>query len=340
MKSNNTLPIDFIVYWVDGNDPVWQAKRNQFKVDKGQDNSVYRYRDWDNLQYLFRGIERFAPWVNRVFFVSDNQIPAWMNVENPKLTIVDHRDFIPEEYLPTFCSRSIEVNFHRIKGLSEQFVVFNDDFFLTNSVEPEDFFQNGKPVDMFMEFPVLFGGDFSYDVFTYGMVNSFSMLGRHFDRVEYKKRLRSKILSPKYGLYFFYNLYMYLLPIKKFFGLQTPHICRPYLKSSYEKLWGIEGEFLDRVSRDKFRSKNGANLWMFRMYNILEGNFVPANIYKIGHCYSITDDDEGACRDIIRQKYKMICLNDKCEEEAFDRMKVKLQDSFQKILPEKSSFEK
>ena len=90
------------------------------------DDRIERYRDWEILKYLFRSIENFAPWVNNVYFVTCGHLPAWLNTECPKLQIVSHKDFIPEKYLPTFNSHSIEWNFHRIKNLSEHFVYFND----------------------------------------------------------------------------------------------------------------------------------------------------------------------------------------------------------------------
>ena len=51
---------------------------------------------------------------------------------------------MPEEYLPTFSSHPIELNIHRIKGISDKIVYFNDDMFLTDAVKPELFFKNGK----------------------------------------------------------------------------------------------------------------------------------------------------------------------------------------------------
>ena len=330
--------IDFIVYWVDGNDLEWRAKKNKYAVSAGQDVSDNRYRDWDNLQYLFRGIEAFAPWVNRVFFISDNQVPAWLNLEHPKLKLVDHRDYIPMEYLPTFSANPIELNFHRIKDLSEHFVVFNDDFFLTNTVTPNDFFRNGKPVDIFIEFPILFNG--GSPVFSHLLVNDFHTIAKYYKRDEYKKRLRSMILSPKYGAYFFYNLVMYMLPFHSFFGMQTPHFCRPYLKSSIEKVWEIEGELLDSVSRNRFRSPDDVNIYLFRIFNMLEGNFVPENIYKMGKGYGITEENDRVCLDIMKKRYKMICINDNCDEAVFKIMKDKVNRSFHQILPDKCSFEK
>ena len=92
--------IDVVLTWVDGNDPNWRAEKK--KYDKSStliDEREVRYRDWDNIQYIFRGIENYMPWVNKVHFVTWGHLPSWMNTECPKLNIVNHKDFIPTEYL-------------------------------------------------------------------------------------------------------------------------------------------------------------------------------------------------------------------------------------------------
>ncbi len=146
-----TEPIDFVVTWVDGSDPAWLAEKRKYEQtdkndDSDKDNGVERYRDWDLFRYWFRAVEKFAPWVNKVYLVTWGHVPEWINRDNPKLVIVNHRDFIPDYGLPTFNCNPIEDNLFRIKGLSEHFVNFNDDLFLTQPVEPEDFFQDGKPL--------------------------------------------------------------------------------------------------------------------------------------------------------------------------------------------------
>ena len=121
--------IDFVITWVDGSDENWQKKKRKYIEDKAGDE--VHYRDWGLLRYLFRSIEKYAPWVHRVYLVTDGQTPEWLNTEHKKLVVTDHKDFIPAEYLPTFNSHTIELNLHRIRGLEEQFVYFNDDFLLT-----------------------------------------------------------------------------------------------------------------------------------------------------------------------------------------------------------------
>lgn len=146
--TNNA--IDFVITWVNGNDPEWRKEKslysgdaisNSFELDIREE----RYRDWDNLQYWFRGVEKFAPWVRKIHFVTWGHLPKWLNLDNPKLHIVNHKDYIPKTFLPTFNSHTIEWNFHRISGLSEHFVYFNDDMFLLQKVEPGEFFKGGKP---------------------------------------------------------------------------------------------------------------------------------------------------------------------------------------------------
>ena len=78
--------IDIVLLWVDGNDEKWQMEKKKYKANKG-DDSIIRYRDCDNLQYVFRGIEKYAKWVNKIFFITYGHLPKWLNVNNEKLVI-------------------------------------------------------------------------------------------------------------------------------------------------------------------------------------------------------------------------------------------------------------
>ena len=147
MRTRNEDQIDFVITWVDGNDPDWKEEKNRFTSTSEDDNRVQRFRDWNNLQYWFRGVEKFAPYVHKIYFITWGHIPAWLNINNKKLIIIKHSDYMPSKYLPSFNSNAIELNMHRIKGLSEKFVYFNDDVFLIRPTKPSDFFYHGKPCD-------------------------------------------------------------------------------------------------------------------------------------------------------------------------------------------------
>ena len=116
------MKIDVVLPWVTSSDPKWQASRNKYLGESAKaygkiDNDEELFRDWDTLKYLLRGISDHMPWVNRIFLVTAGQRPEWLQ-EAGKLKLIDHQDFIPKEYLPTFSSHAIELNFHRIPGLS------------------------------------------------------------------------------------------------------------------------------------------------------------------------------------------------------------------------------
>lgn len=148
--SNNTNSIDLVYLWVDGNDPVWQAKRNAFlgkPKEISSANCEGRYTDNDELKYNLRAIEMYAPWIRKIFIVTDNQVPQWLDISHPKVCIVDQNDILPEQSLPCFNSSLIEKFFHKIPGLSEQFIYANDDMFINKEVTADDFFTpEGYPI--------------------------------------------------------------------------------------------------------------------------------------------------------------------------------------------------
>ncbi|MES2933780.1 MAG: hypothetical protein V4805_09870 [Pseudomonadota bacterium] len=98
-----------------------------------------RYRDNGELRYLLRSIARYWTLQGQIYLVTDQQVPDFI-ASHPRLHIVDHQDIMPDANLPVFSSRAIEANLHRIPGIAEHFVAFNDDLFLTRSVGYEDFF--------------------------------------------------------------------------------------------------------------------------------------------------------------------------------------------------------
>ena len=143
--------IDLVYMWVDSNDPNWQAKRTQYAQEQtsniAENTSTARWRNNDELRYSLRSVEIYAPWIHHIFIITDNQCPAWLDTNNPKVTIVDHREILPSEALPTFNSMAIESALHKIANLSEYFILANDDLIFTRKVSPTDFFDSeGRPI--------------------------------------------------------------------------------------------------------------------------------------------------------------------------------------------------
>ncbi len=105
-----------------------------------------RYRDNDELRHSLRSLWFGCDWVRRIFVVTADQVPAWLDTDDQRIEVVSHRDILPENCLPTFNSHAIEAALHRIEGLSEHFVYFNDDVFVGRPLRPEHFFtSSGLP---------------------------------------------------------------------------------------------------------------------------------------------------------------------------------------------------
>jgi hypothetical protein len=140
--------VDAVYTWVDGTDPAWQESRRITREKHGlPDDSAEpgfqdRYISHGELQLSIARLRHFAPWIRRVFVVTMNQIPP--NIAD--IIIIDHKDILPPEALPTFSSLAIETVLHRIPNLAEHFIYFNDDMFLGKPVTIGDFFevQNNK----------------------------------------------------------------------------------------------------------------------------------------------------------------------------------------------------
>ncbi|GER21935.1 exopolysaccharide phosphotransferase [Zafaria cholistanensis] len=141
------FPIDVVYTWVDGADPDWQRAKAEALHTADAEAFIQdavdeaRFADNDELRYSLRSLEQYAPWVRKIWIVTAGQTPAWLDMDNPRVEIVDHRQIWPDPSdLPSFNSHAIEANLHRIPGLAEHFLYFNDDFLLARPVNPEHFF--------------------------------------------------------------------------------------------------------------------------------------------------------------------------------------------------------
>ncbi|XP_033888880.3 N-acetylglucosamine-1-phosphotransferase subunits alpha/beta isoform X2 [Acipenser ruthenus] len=126
---------------------------SQSKQD--EDISASRFEDNEELRYSLRSVERHAPWVRHIFIVTNGQIPSWLNLDNPRVTVVAHKDiFHNESHLPTFSSPAIESHIHRIPGLSQKFIYLNDDVMFGKEVWPDDFYSHSKGQKVYLTWPV------------------------------------------------------------------------------------------------------------------------------------------------------------------------------------------
>lgn len=335
-ESGNT--VDFVICWVDGNDPAWRSEKAKYAPSKNDDTRAVRYRDWDNLQYWFRAVEQFTPWVNKVHFVTWGHLPKWLNTDHPKLHIVKHSDYIPMQYLPTFCSRPIETNIHRIPGLAERFVYFNDDMFVIRPMPITDFFVNGVPTDFAITSTI--STSTINDDGPFIKMNNISILNTSFDKKQQMKKSFSKWVNIAYGADALRNLVFF--GQHRFKGLSNNHLPFSYYKHTFEEVWANYFDILDTTCLHKYRNKLDVNQWLFRYWQLAKGDFVPVGRNYKGKVYEVYGDVAGNHRlfDIIeKQKYRMVCINDN-DDIDFDGIKARLNQAFSRILPHKSSYER
>ncbi len=339
-----SAPIDFVVLWVDGSDPAWIAEKAKYQnvdnVAHRSDQGAARYRDWDIFQYWFRAVEKYAPWVRNVYLVTCGHVPAWLNLDAPKLRHITHKDIMPHEALPTFNSSAIESCIHRIKGLSEHFVYFNDDIFLNRPVSPEDYFSGGLPNYSAVAIPTISISNSAFDHKRFAAIGAINY--------KFKGEISQRIIAnsekwfaSQYGSLIEFNIFAAqrnLLP-----GMFFSHMAVPFRKSTFETVWNEFPDLLEPTVIQRFRQPQHVSHQLISLWDIMEGNFhpVPCEHHGKGFWNPINQLEE--IQDaILGKKFRDICINDSefVSHEEYMTAKKVIGRSFELVFPEKSSFEK
>ena len=331
-------PVDIVVTWVDGSDPAWQAERNKYMPNASSklDTVDARFREWGIFQYWFRAVEKYAPWVNHVYLVTWGHVPSWLNMNNPKLKVVKHSEFIPEEYLPTFSSHTIEMNLWRIPGLSEHFIYFNDDMFLMKKVEKSDFFCNGLPKYCAIAKPMF--TFLNMNSHRHARLNNFGIVNAYFDIHQCIEDHPEKWFNYKYYDDVKYNVRVY--EDKFICGMHYFHVGLPFRKSTMKDFSEHYPERVRRTCLNRFRTSDDYMHQIFQMWDIFHGNFEPVESNYYGRLFSVTKDSvEYAVEVILNGNDRMICINDHEGVDDLVKIKERIYKALEQKFPEKSSFE-
>lgn len=332
--------IDFVVTWLDSNDPQWKADYAKYKNIKVAEDKA-RFRNWDFFKYWFRAVENYAPWVNKVFLVTNGKNPDWINPNHPKLVLVKHSDYIPNEVLPVFNSRTIELYMHKIPGLSEHFVYFNDDFYLNAPITPDYYFKNGLPCDDNSELlsnrpkyhPL---NPFNIRIIEYCNV---ALINYHFKRKNVAKASLKRWFGPHLGIKgIIKSLYLYKHGYFEYFVRR--HTEQPFLKSTFDEAWKEEPEMLSKACT-RFRADISLNPYFFRYWQFATNRFYPIR-FKAGRFYILKKTHlEWIKATFNNPIIKSICLNDSpiMDEGEYDEVHTFVDDLFKNKFPQKSSFE-
>ena len=311
------MDIDLVYLWVDGNDPAWQAKRNAFigKTDESSPiNCKGRYANNDELKYSLRSVEMYAPWIRKIFIVTDNQTPEWLDTSNPKIQIVDHKEIMPTESLPCFNSSLIEHFLYRIPGLSEYFLLSNDDTYFNRLVTKTDFYTTERcPIIRLTRKPFRKLRWFWREkICKKPLLNYSKMIDRS-----------SRLVEEKYGVYYT--------------GMPH-HNIDAYLKSDYQRI--VEKDFSKEFTannQNHMRSDNDIHRSIISYIALAE---------KRGQLRYVTEKEsmhvlihKKRHYDRLDQYHPMLfCMNDSQSAQDSDRMMMK--NYLDKRFPQKSSFEK
>jgi len=345
------LPIDVVIPWVDDRDPLWRLERNAYLQQNTSitklhnfDNGKDRFRSWDNLQYIFRGIEEHMPWVRKIHLVTNGQMPQWLRLENPKLNFVQHSDYIPSGFLPTFNSHVIELNLHRIPGLAEHFIYFNDDTYVIRPMKPTDFFSlSGLPRDQFGLWRVK---TTKYNsVLPHVCLNNMAVLNQNFSQRKVLRQQRTKLFDARNGTTnLALTMLMSVISRKHFANMLFHHMPAAFLKQSFRDVWDAEPEILTRTSANKFRSKDDVSQYLVRSWQMVTGNFEPRNITAHGEHFTYLTNDYSPLTRAIQtrrlgsKRLDMFCVSDE-KIKDFSRARDEINAALEQILPTQSSFE-
>ncbi len=320
------MKIDLVYLWCNGNDIKWRERRAKYLkgVDTSDKQSFCEGRISDNndLLYSLRSVDMYAPWINHIYIITDDQCPEWLDLTNSRISIVDHKEILSEEVLPLYNSGAIELGITKIKGLSEHYIYANDDMMFGRAVTPDFFFtSDGKAKCRVVK-----------NLSAYKLSDTFATkVNRAIDRIVADFD-------------------------EKYIGLQPHHNIDAYLKSSVTECLERYKEWNDQSLKSRFRSPQDIQRHIFTLYSLATGRGVAlyksrSKLIKLLHLfavllglkkgfesYIVRLSDKHLLLRIRLFKPALLCFNDTEKIEPCDRERLKV--SYQILYPNKSSFEK
>lgn len=298
--------IDAVYTWVNHADTNWQAKWSQSFPDETFDPD--RFTSNDELKYSLRSLNKYAPWLNHIYVVSNCEKPQWLK-EHEKISWVNHEEIFPNnDMLPSFNSHAIECCLHNIKNLEENFIYLNDDFILSQPCLPNDFFDDcGRSISYFEPYGMVFDKNTRKEIPDYlqAAINS------------------HKLLKEKFSDYSARNLHRHV----------------PYaMKRSVLK--EIESNFPNAIQRTRYekrRSETDINLtsFFYHHYAFVTGNAVSADLNGL----IVRPENIKNILGKNSYKYKILCFNDGNGSSENINYKKETLKFFNERLAEKACWE-
>lgn len=331
--------IDIVYLWVDGADKNWLREKTKWErlanpqmAPAPGTASAERYRDNNELLYSLRSVAQNAQFVNHIYIITGfNQIPKWLNTKNPKITIIPHEAIIPASALPTFNSNSIEMCIPNIPGLSEHFLLMNDDIFFNKKLSASFFFdRHGHAKNLYVHRRVKY---------------------KNLDQILKKSNTyRSTILLSAKKIHEIYGTKMY--------SYAPSHGIDPYLKSTWIQFQNHPEikKHIEKQIHNKFRQRWEFQRWLFTLNQVVQKhatfrrshppksghNKILDTIYNITHWFSIRRSSY-VCPHVSGHKTSLkyaaiFCINDSGQNTP--QQLSENTEYLSKRFPNKSEFEK
>ncbi|MPV50704.1 hypothetical protein GCG21_11945 [Pseudactinotalea sp. HY160] len=315
--------IDLVYTWVDGSDHRWRERRQRAlrsvtdtrpsapeTAASHHPNAIddARFADTDELRFSLRSVAEFANWVRRIYIVTDSQVPEWLDVNHPRIVLVDHHDILPGS---VFNSHAIESALHRIPGLAERYLYLNDDVFFGRIAYPTDFFRSNTMARYFpSDLPVPAGPVEVDDP----PIMAAAKNGRD-------------IISDRFGTTI---------------TTKVRHTVHPQLRSVIEQMEREYPEQFARVGRSLFRSDTDISVAssLHHWYASALGKAVPSDVDYL--YLNITDRGAGQVLDALAslRRYSTFCLNQEDSTPGIRCARADLRRFLERYFPVPAPWEK
>ena len=295
--------MDLVIPYVDGSDRQWI--RDYIRTTGMHNPSPERFRSWGTLKYLFRGVEKYLPFIDRIVLLvaRESQVPAWVNEKTVK--VVYHREFIPNQFLPTFNSGTIESYLWNIPDISELFLYANDDMFPINLMSKDEFFTpEGKPI---LSFEV--NKDYkTSDIWRCELRTGLDMIADSLGKERYPQH---DIIKPKHNI----------AAMRKSTLDAVGELCKDQIAKSISCI----------------RKKQNVTQYIYSYYEYYTDGYAKGNYSFV---YLRTHSDLKTIIDtILDSDYQLVCINDSGSVKDYPRTRYLLQQCFEKKFPVKSKYE-
>lgn len=304
----DNLKIDLVYTWVNGNEPEFIIEKQKYlkKLNVEQTphlNDNCRYINNQELKYSLRSIKKNAPWINKIYIITNGQKPNWLDTKHSKIQIITHDQILPASALPTFNSEAIETGLDNIPNLSEHFLYSNDDCFINRPIKPSYFFtRNGQPI-------IRLRG-----------TNLDNIAEEFCPQCRTTKNTFERIAQD-------YDIYLPFEPV---------HQIDPYTKTYFKECKNKYKSEFDKVAHLKFRNPNHfAQRNLIALYMIAEKKC--KYLLKHESLYLEINSEEVLSNAIKKKKPILLCINDSATVKNSNRKTLK--KFLEKLYPNKQPYE-